>query len=74
MGIDTRVGVSVEAVTLTDLDLDGIGTSGEVRVRLDIPLNGVVSGGLSVLNLLITCKFILAWCMNDKCNGVRWRV
>jgi len=54
LGIDTRVGVFVKTITLADLNLDSVGSSSEVGVGLDIPLNVVLTGGLSVVDLLIT--------------------
>jgi hypothetical protein len=47
LGINTRVGVLGEAVTLANLDLDFIVTSSVVRVACKGHRNRVLTGGLS---------------------------
>lgn len=54
LGIDARVGVLVETVTLADLDLDLIGTSSEVGVALDVPGDVVLANSLSIVDLLVS--------------------
>jgi len=54
--IDSGVGVLVETVTLADLNINTIGTIGEVGVRLDLPGDVILARLLSVGDLAVSLR------------------